>query len=459
MAEIIAAPPAPPVNTGVATMVPSVADAQPIDEVDTDQATDDSSEGEDDQPIDDQPIDDQSHADDDASADKEKPVDKGKPLTQKQVNDKLKEISKTDPSLARQLRSAFNTEFQYKQIFPTPAEAKVAKEILANLGDKPTETLASYHQAQTDLTDLDAAIDASDPDFISAAFENHPEGMAGMGSAFVNELYKRNPEAYQKLTAPMIVNAFRHANGPVAYMKAASDLLRTGNPEDAKKALSTLDAFGNVLTELEDFIKASANDPLKAERDKLTARGKELDTVAAQNFNKTIDAQIFPIRDGIIAKALDPYVKGKNIDAGRLAAIKRNVLVELQNFADSDKNFMSSYNNLRNQKDPDLDRIVKYTGGRLEEILPGFVDTVAKQFGLSTSMKKMGLKDRERTIIRGDATGSTGGKGASEGTRDNPIRREPSMREIDMRRTSTLQRIKMKQAWDKSGKFYDWSNR
>jgi hypothetical protein len=463
--------PEPNVNTGVSTLAPQVADAgaTAVEEtVDTGADAGDAGDAADAGDVDaggdqgDVAADDQADVGDQAGDDDQADPD-GKDLSVKEINAKFKELSgtefgKANASWLKQLRHDYNSLFSIKQIFPTPQDAKSAKDLLASLGDNPMESLQGFEQARLDLDTLEAAIASSDPDFIRAQFDRNPEGMAGLAPAMLGETYARNPEAYQKMTTPLIYNAFTHKSGPVGVMAQASQLLRSGKAEDVQRAIQTLDGFGNVLEEMENYIKGSQNDPLKPQKDKLATREKELNAQSEKNFDGSVDAQIFPIRDRIIDKALDPYIRGKNFDAARLNAIKRNILQELQSYAGSDKAFMSQYGAVRAKKN--VQSIVKFTGGKLEEILPGMVTTVAQQFGLSTSQNgKAGLRDRQRTVIRGDAKGTSGGKQAAEGTRDNPIRTEPNIRDVDTKRTSTMMRVSQKQAWTRDGKFYSWGDR
>lgn len=454
-----------PVNTGVATLSPVVADAGAATAVE-DAPIDHGDAGVDETPADESPVDTST---DDAAAD-DQPADEtstddaaddGKELSIKAINDKFKELAnsefgKQNAAWLKQLRHDYNSLYTLKQIFPTPADAKGAKDLLGLLGDNPTEALTELQGAQTSLSDLEAAIDASDPDLIAAQFEAHPEGMAGLAPHVLGELYKRNTAAYQRVTTPMIYNAFTHASGPVAVMSQAATLLRSGKAEDVQKALQSLEGFGDVLKNMENYIKSEDSDPLKPEKEKLANERKELNTQAEKNFDSSIDAQIRPIRDRVIDKALEPYTRGKNIDAARLAMIKRNIIQQLGEFADNDKTFISQYNAVRAKKN--VENIVKYTGGKLEEVLPGFVDTVAKSFGLTTSAGKPGIRDRQRTTIKGDGKGTSGNRGAAEGTRDNPLRLEPQPKDIDTRRTSTFMRVSQKQAWGKDGKFYSWGS-
>lgn len=457
-----------PMNTGVATLTPVAADAgaaveeTPIDHGADAGDTGDTGDSDAGDAGDQQDAGDAGDADGDTDA-TDDAADAGKDLSIKAINDKFKELAATEFGKAnanwlKQLRHDYNSLFTLKQIFPTPADAKSAKDLLGVLGDNPVEAIGEFQQAKTDLEQLEASIASSDPDLISSQFDANPEGMAGLAPHVLNELYKRNPEAYQRMTTPLLFNAFTHKNGPVSVMQQAKQLLQSGKPEDVQKAIQTLDGFGTILDEMETFIKSSQNDPLKPQKEKLATREKELNTQAEKNFDAGIDAQIFPVRDRIIDKALDPYTRGKNIDAARLSLIKKNVLTALQEFAGSDKTFISQYNAVRGKKN--IANIVKYTGGKLEEVLPTMVDTVAKQFGLTTSQgNRAGLRDRQRTTIKGDLRGNQGGnRGAAEGTRDNPVRMEPNPRDIDSRRTSTFMRVSQKQAWGKDGKFYSWKS-
>jgi hypothetical protein len=461
MADVALAP-----NTGVVEMAPVVADAgaAPAEEVTVDTGSEDQDTGSEDQGDGaNQDADTGDHGEDvddgktDVKGDDGSDVDDVKDLSIKNVNEKFKELSKTEFGKAnseflKNLRHNYNQLYNISQAFPTPEAAQTAKDLLGSLGDNPGDAITSLQAAQNDLEALEAQIDASDPDMVAAMFDNSPEGMAGLAPTYLNELYKRSPDAYERTITPPIYNSWVHKEGPVPVMYNAVNLLKAGKTQEA---IAALEAFGTTLQNMENYIKSSVNDPLKGEKDKIASERKELGTQAEANFNASIDAQIFPIRDRIMDKALEPYTRGKNLDEARLKTSRKNILSELQRYADEDKTFMQQYGQVRRTKN--LGNIVKYTGGKLEEILPGMVDTVAKMFGLTTSATRSGLRDRQRTVIKGNAKGTSARGSQPEGTKDNPMKFEPDMRNIDTRRTSTIMRIRQKQAWGKDGKFYDWN--
>ena len=456
------APVSMPANTGAVTLAPVVADAgaaTAVEEPEVDAtAGDEGGDAGDQGDQGDTGDDTQGDTGDESAEGEDDPDAKGDESAPsiKALNDKIAKLKETDPALAKQLKHAVNSDFQYKQSFATPAEAKAAKELLTNLGDKPAETIANLQKAGTELEDLLGAIDAGDEELAKSLFKSSPDGAAKLSGPILRELYANNPQAYQRLTAPLVYNSFLHKNGPVAYMNAAYTAIKAGKNDEAANILN---AFGTQVEELEKFINQEQNDPLKPEREKLSKREKEVEQQADTNFNKLIDAQVIPVRDNIITKGLEPYTKGKNVPEDRLAIIKRNILQSLSEHFDADQALQTQYGTIRKTKD--LARIVKFTGGKLEAVLPGIVDSVAKHFGLSTNASSSaGIKNRERTVIKGNAKGTSNRPGGpAEGSKDNPILMEPNIKDVDSKRTSTFMRVSQKQAWTKDGRFWSWGNK
>jgi hypothetical protein len=445
-------------NTGMATLAPVVADAGAVVEPEVqDPVIDDGIDGaaidagsSDAGSMDDGSSDSGQTDEQKAAAEAEKTDGRVAPDA---VKKGLAALKTENPAAAKALRESFFANQQYKQAFPTPQEASDAKAFLESLGENPQEAIASFQKASETLEGIDTAIESGDPEFISHIFENNPEGAAKLVGPALSQLFKLNPDEYSKVTAPILTATLNKPNGIVAHLQALHTALKAGKSDEAMKYLS---GAASQIDELNDFVAQSRQaDPLQPQREQLKNKERELQQTAEKQFDSSLSAAITPQRDSIIEKSLKPFVDGKNVDAARLTTIKRNVLQSLQEHYNNDKTLTQQYSTLRSTKD--AAKITKFTVDKLNVLLPGIVDTVAKHFGLSASAAQPNPR-QNRTVIRGDHKGTNNDK-AAEGTRDNPIRREPSPKDIDTKRTNTFMRVSQKLAVGKDGKWYRWDGK
>ena len=348
-----------------------------------------------------------------------------------------------------------NRAAQYKQSFASPADAAAAKALLSSIGDNPQAAINELLEKAQDLADIDEKLGSGDQDFLDGMWENNPEGMSAMVGPSLSHLYKNNPDLYAEVAAPIILNTLMQQNGLVSFMQAAYRSLTSNKPEDAK---AFLEQMAGKVEDLQGFVNKTKNDPLKPAKDKLANERKEVQTERQKAFNESIDAQVIPYRDNAITKALEPFTRGKSIAPEVIKRIQRNVLQDLQESYDADKTLQQRYD--ATYKTGDRKKIVEFARQALDGKIPSVVDTVAKMFNLSASAAKAaGTRQSERTVIKGDLRGANRQNTAPEGSRDNPVKREPLPKDIDTRRTSTFMRISQKQAWGKDGHFYSWGGK
>lgn len=253
----------------------------------------------------------------------------------------LKEISKNDPQLARDLRKNWFAARQYGEVFQTPAEATQAKELLAEVNGVEYDGLTGIEAAyrlREDLGNLDRQMSSGDPAILDTIVKDNPEGLARLMPHALERLYQTNKAAYDDALMPLVSATFQSVN-LTGYLDKINDLIATGKGPDASVLLEHIKNWVNGYHSKATQVQRNQVNP---ERQKLDEERKAIDQERQQMFFGSITAVTNPACTRDIHTHLAGLLKNSAIPVSNEAktALINHIGEAIGKHAKEDKQYM-----------------------------------------------------------------------------------------------------------------------
>lgn len=218
------------------------------------------------------------------------------------IRNSIKAASEQMPEHApalKELGNAYFREQAYRQVFPTPAEATSAKNLIESVGG--VDGITQLQQRDQMYSVQDEFLRDGNPEVLDDFFEDFPEGAAALAPHYLERLQKANPEAFSNTVVPYAVGMLEQA-GLGDYLKAI-----VGEKDAARK-----DALAQRLSQWFEQQQRGAAD-LKMTRtqpqpanDRLSRRETELQQREEQMFKTQTDShvtsKVTPDLDRVVAQ-------------------------------------------------------------------------------------------------------------------------------------------------------------
>ncbi len=260
--------------------------------------TEDSDVPQDDTPGDDTGADDAPAEGDTSDEDAESEGDKDPVAADgRKMPDSLKKalaaVKATNPEAAKELRGIYFANQEYRNSFPTAAEAATAKTLIEEVGGP--EGVQEIAAEREEWGTLDKQYEEGSGDFIKSIAESNPEAFVKIAPHAINEWASRAPEQYAYYAQSLTVNMLKNAGIPdklsEAYHAAAN------NPQ----LQAQIAGVYNSIVDMHDKAQQFAQKRVDPHEEQLNKREQQFEQRRRADFE-----------DGVASKA-ETYLAGKMI--------------------------------------------------------------------------------------------------------------------------------------------------
>lgn len=292
------------------------------------------------------------------------------------------------------LKAMFFANREFMQQFPEgPNQAKEVMSIIAEIGGR--EGIDSLKGEARELKQIDAMLANGDPQAIERFAKQSPEGFAKLAPEVMNKWYAVDPEGCNRTLCGVIANTFRSGNFETNLFLAGK-MLEVGKPEEALNILKGMQEWARSFS-TEASKPAAIKEKPNTDMDR---RAQELDQRESQMWTENLTRSIVAARDPMIAKELEPFIKGRQLSETKREILQEAILKRASATMNADAAFTKSWNALIARKD--TDGALKLSKSKMGEILPQMVAKVAREILGSPVAKKPATAAAAQTS-KGDA--------------------------------------------------------
>lgn len=284
-----------------------------------------------------------------------------------------------------------------------------------------------------------------DPRWMETGFEENPDASLKHFNNALGIVADKFPEHYDHVMGKVVDDTLRQANLSFGELQN-SGITAVYGALAAMKDNPHAQAAAHLLSRLYHLAKGSEELSRKVPEKKVDAQHKALSDREAKIHEREmgtryrqVDAEAFPVMQGLLAKGLQAEAKLKGLDLAKLAAefpaefraMKNEVQRRLQERAIQDMNFVNKYAALANKGD--LKRAAAVVNAKNTKIFEdGLVAEVAADYGFMRGAKKVNANQNQNQNRGGnqDAANQNAAAGWSQ------VREKPAQHSIDYRKTT-----------------------
>lgn len=320
----------------------------------------------------------------------------------------LNKLRETDPKGAKLLRAALGHDLAYQETFKTPEEARVFKASIEAVGGP--EGVAALQEQAAFSQETDALLEANDPQILDRIAEDFPKALPSLTPHILDKLRTTDKEAYNKALLPHLVDSLE-ASGLGNVLNAAQEALNNGDVEGAKKVVANVLAWMGGKSAEAKNLRTTMTSP---EMDKINEERTKLNSEREQMFEKQWREPVGQHASATIYKMGEPYIRA--VPVGQQRVFFQEVIKEINNRVTGDKTYMSQENAHIKSKNRDINKIVAFKKAKIDTVVQGAVEKVAKDFGY-----KPGVKPTAPAPKAGAKPGATKPVTGAGATPQNPI--------------------------------------
>ena len=358
------------------------------------------------------------------------------PVGRQDVQKALDAIKESDPRIAGELRSKYFKASQFESVYPSPQEARDAKEFIEGIGGE--EGYREVLSQRDEFKDVVARFDAGDPEILKQLAAESPKALETLAPAGLAALRQSNPEAHHSIAVNEFSELMKAHGARNGIEGLFVELANIFNSLDAKsEARGRVENLYAFLKEIKDKAK-----PLPEFKSQVPNKESELNDREQNVYLAEVSRQTVPIVNQAITAILNPLMKGKTLTVDQKKAVYADAFGAISKELKEDAKFQGRLEFLK--KSHDTGKILQMVKSRL------------------------GIRDAKGRTIAGRAVGSAwntrGFGGVTNGTKPQPstqartLAKKPSTDMLDksdpdwmtkyMRGEGVLKGTKQKVRWN-----------
>jgi len=228
------------------------------------------------------------------------------------------------PEAAKELRGIYFANQEYRNAFPTVADATRAKTLIEEIGGP--EGVQQIAQEREEWGTLDKQYAEGSGDFVKSIAESNPDAFVKIAPHAINEWASRAPEQYQYFAQSLTVNMLKNAGIPdqlASAYNAASD-----NPQLQAQIAGVYNAIVDMHEKSQQF--ATKQQSVDPERQKLTQEKQQFEMQRRATFEEGVAKQAESYLTDKMKPEVDRILAGRKIDAEAEQTIQALVTQEVQ---------------------------------------------------------------------------------------------------------------------------------
>jgi hypothetical protein len=289
--------------------------------------------------------------------------------------------------------------------------------------------------------DLERGFEQGDPAVIDGWAKDYPAGFKALVGPALAKLEQMDQAGFdQAISSPMLKTLDRC--GVLSVFSSLENALASKNYEQAGKDINAIKGFFADLRKLSS--RANSPDPLKADRDKITAEREEIQGEKNKVFYGGVRQEV----NGQVTAAMNRMIRQElgstKIRLDTANRLRKEINAELARIVNTSRGYAERYKAVMGGGDHD--RAVRFIVSNAVQKLPAVVKQLVREFNL----KKTAPANAGN--VRRVENRSGGG--------NNTVSGVPKTSEVDFRRTDKARWLVMKQghgeAWLLNGKLAKW---
>lgn len=262
-------------------------------------------------------------AEGDDEGNEEEPVDDKPAADGRKMPDALKKtiasLKATSPEVAKQIKGLYYSDQEYRQAFPTPAEAASAKNLIEEIGGQ--EGIQEISAEREEWRQIDTDFAEGKKEFVTKLADGNPEGFLKTAPHVINEFATRAPEQYQYYTNRLTLNTMASAGLSLQGLHGAYERYKESNPEAAGIIAEVYNAMYDLNSKAAQF-EQKRTDPRE---EQLTKREQEFETKRRADFETGVASQAEKFLGEKMQPEIDRIIGNRKVDPEAMKEFQKMV--------------------------------------------------------------------------------------------------------------------------------------
>jgi hypothetical protein len=346
---------------------------------------------------------------------------------------KLKEI---DPALAQRFQRSFYKVANVDKL-GTTQELSAMKEAIELHGG--AEKIAEMATDLEQYEELSRGFEVGDPKIIDGWAADYPDGFKNLLLPAWAKLKSMDPQAWEQKSS-VIGSQFLEEYGVFSAMAQMGDAIKNNKLEDITRLYN--DLVGKVFRPMREMAQKQANDPLKADRDKIASERQEVLNEKQKVFYGGVRTQVNSQMTGLINRELRTQLGDRRLNTRQGNKIRGEINAEIARLTNSKPEYQRRYAAM--MKGADHDKAVEFI---VRNATTNISRAIKNVLGDNNLLRSAGSAMRR----------SMAPAGRQDSTRTSTTVGKPKAAEVDWTRSDKAQFILPHgQVWRKDGKLAKW---
>lgn len=343
----------------------------------------------------------------------------------------LNKLRETDPKLASELRKAYFESTDFKKLFRSPAEARLAKDTIDGLGGE--EGIASMQKEVSDYAQELRHFAEGNPQAVEDLARDYPQGLVKLTPAALDKMRGIDPVAYDRTIARHMISTLRDKR-VIGLLDRVQELIEDGKQIPAKEHVEQIRQW---LREVEQFGTAKPQNEPDPRAKEIEERERGIQTKEQEFFNRQVATASLQDMDRVMTRHLQPFVKDRKLSTEQIKDLKGGIRGRIADSLKVDKNYQSRLKALISEGNADA--VQKF-------IRTNFAERAAK-----ATSKVWALRGYAGTAAKRTAANGNGTQAVTTSTK-------PSAEDIDWTKDTSRARYMAGEATLKNGKVVRWQS-
>ena len=247
----------------------------------------------------------------------------------------LNKLRETDPKLASELRKAYFESTDFKRLFRSPAEARLAKDTIEGLGGE--EGIASMQREVSDYAQELTHFAQGNPQAIEDMARDFPQGLVKLTPAALDKMRGIDLPAYDRTIAKHMISTLKD-KGVVSTIDRVLELIEDGKQIPAKEAVQRIKAWLQGVEQLGTSKPENEPDPRAQE---IEERERGIQTKEQEFFNRQVATASLQDMDRVMTRHLQPFLKDRKLSVEQVKDLKSGIRGRIAESLKVDKNYQS----------------------------------------------------------------------------------------------------------------------
>lgn len=234
----------------------------------------------------------------------------------------LAAVKATNPEAAKELRGLYFSNQEYRNSFPTAAEAANAKNLIEEIGGP--EGVQEIAAEREEWGTIDKQFAEGSGDFVKTIAESNPEAFVKIAPHAINEWAARAPEQYAYFAQSLTVNMLKNAGIPEKLERAYRDA------SDNPALQATIAETYNSIVDMHDKAQQFAQKRPDPREEKLNQDRQQFEQQRRGSFEEGVAKQAETYLTEKMKPEVDRILAGRKIDAEAASTIQNLVTQEVQ---------------------------------------------------------------------------------------------------------------------------------